>query len=217
MIHRKLGPPSPREIVTVVVVALMLLALSVGSFAPAVAPDKSGVIIAATVALFLTGVLKIDDLEAIPWNIVLLFGGATSLGLCIWQTGAARWLAVHGLAAWGHAHWLVFVLGLALLVLVLTNFIINVAVLAILLPMALVSAPYLGLTPDVVFYATLCTAGLPLLLLIGAAPNAMAYESLQFKPAEFLRAGLAASTLVMAVLALFILVVWPHMGMPIRQ
>jgi sodium-dependent dicarboxylate transporter 2/3/5 len=217
MIHRKLGPPSPREIVTVVVVALMLLALSVGSFAPAVAPDKSGVIIAATVALFLTGVLKIDDLEAIPWNIVLLFGGATSLGLCIWQTGAARWLAVHGLAAWGHAHWLVFVLGLALLVLVLTNFIINVAVLAILLPMALVSAPYLGLTPDVVFYATLCTAGLPLLLLIGAAPNAMAYESRQFKPAEFLRAGLAASTLVMAVLALFILVVWPHMGMPIRQ
>ncbi len=217
IVHRKLGPMSGREIVTVVIVGLMLLALSLGSFAPAAAPHKSGVIIAATVALFFTGVLKIDDLEAIPWNIVLLFGGATSMGLCLWQTGAAHWLAVHGLAVWAHAHWLVFVLGLSLLVLALTNFIINVAVLAILLPVALVSAPYLGLAPDVVFYATLSTAGLPLLLLIGAAPNAMAYESRQFKPAEFLRAGIAASVLVMAALALFVLEIWPLMGMAIRR
>ncbi len=216
-IRLKLGPVSAREISALVVVGLMLLALGLGSVAPAVAPHKTAVILAATVALFLSGVLKIEDLEAIPWNIVLLFGGATSMGLCLWQTGAARWLAVHGLAVWTHAHWLVFVLGLALLVLVLTNFIVNVAILAILLPVGLVSAPYLGLTPDVVFYTMLCAAGLPLLLLMGAAPNAMAYESRQFTPAEFLRAGLPASAVVVAVLALFVLVVWPLMGMPIRH
>ncbi len=216
-IRRKLGPLSARELVALLVVAVMLIALSLGSFAPAVAPPKSAVIVASVVALFLLGVLKIEDLEAIPWNIVLLFGGAMSLGLCLWQTGAARWLAVQGLAVWGHAHWLVFVLGLALLVLVLTNFIVNVAILAILLPVGLVSAPYLGLTPDVVFYTMLCAAGLPLLLLMGAAPNAMAYESRQFTPAEFLRAGLPASAVVVAVLALFVLVVWPLMGMPIRH
>jgi sodium-dependent dicarboxylate transporter 2/3/5 len=215
-IHRKLGPISGRELVTLAVVALMFLALAIGTFAPAAAPHKSAVVVAAVVALFITGVLKIDDLEAIPWNIVLLFGGATSMGLCLWQTGAARWVAVHGLALWANAHWLVFVLGLALIVLVLTNFIVNVAVLALLLPVGLVTAPYLGLSPEVVFYTTLSASGLPLLLLIGAAPNAMAYESRQFTSREFLRAGIPASAVVLAVLALFAIVVWPLMGMPIR-
>ena len=40
-------------------------------------------------------------LEALPWNIVLLFGGAMSLGLCLWQTGAAEWLAISWLS---HLH-----------------------------------------------------------------------------------------------------------------
>ena len=215
-VHRKLGPVSGREKVTLLVVALMLVGLAMGSN-PALALNKSAVVVAAVVALFLTGVLKIDDLETIPWNIVLLFGGATSMGLCLWQTGAARWVALHGLALWGGTHWLVFVLGLALLVLVLTNFIVNVAVMALLLPAGLVTAPYLGLSPEVIFYTTLSAAGLPLLLLIGAAPNAMAYESRQFTSREFVRAGVPATAVVLAVLALFTLVVWPLMGMPIRH
>jgi sodium-dependent dicarboxylate transporter 2/3/5 len=216
-IGRKLGPLSAREIVTLLVVAVMLLALSLGSFAPAVAPHKSAVIVTAMVTLFLAGVLELRDLEAIPWNVVLLFGGATSLGLCLWQTGAARWVAVQGLALWGSAHWLLFVLGLALLVLVLTNVIVNAAALAIVLPVGLVSAPYLGLAPEVIFYAAVSAAGLPLLLLMGAAPNAMAYESRQFTSAEFLRAGLPTSVVVMVVVALFVLVAWPLMGMCIRR
>jgi sodium-dependent dicarboxylate transporter 2/3/5 len=217
IVRRRLGPLSRREVITLLVVALMLITLGVATFAPAVAPDKSAVVVAALVALFLARVLEIGDLEAIPWNIVLLFGGTTSMGLCLWETGAARWLAVQGLALWGGAHWLAFVLGLALLVLVLTNFIVNAVVLALVLPAGLVSAPYLGLSEEVVFYTTLSAAALPLLLLVGAAPNAMAYESRQFTSAEFLRAGLLASASVMAVLALFVLAVWPAMGMPIRR
>jgi len=146
---------------------------------------------------------------------VLLFGAATSLGLCLWQTGAARWLAVQGLAVWGHAPPLAFILGFAVLALVLTNFVVNVAVLALVLPVELASAATLGLAPEVVFYTTLAAAGLPLLLLAGSAPNAMAFESRQFSAREFLRAGLPSSAAALAVLALFVRVVWPWMGMPI--
>jgi solute carrier family 13 (sodium-dependent dicarboxylate transporter), member 2/3/5 len=215
-IRRKLGPISARELTALAIVGAMLLALAAESFVPGRAPHKAAVVLGAGVALFLARALEIEDLEAIPWNIVLLFGGATSLGLCLWQTGAARWLAVEGLALWGHAHWLAFVLGLALVVLVLTNFVMNVALLALAVPIGLVTAPYLGLAPEVVFYSVLAAAGLPLLLLIGAAPNAMAFESRQFTAREFLRAGVPASVAVMAVLALFVLVLWPLMGMPIR-
>ena len=216
-IHRKLGPISAREVVTLAIVGCMVVASGLGSVVPAATLHRSAVIVAAVVALFLTGVLKIEDLETVPWNIVLLFGGATSMGLCLWQTGAAGWLAVHGLALWAGAHWLGFVLGLSLLVLLLTNFVVNVAVLALLLPVGLVSAPYLGVSPEVVFYTTVSAAGMPLLLLIGAAPNAMAFESRQFTSREFLRAGIPATALVLGVLTLFALVVWPLLGMPIRH
>ena len=39
----------------------------------------------------------------------------------------------------------------------LTNFIMNVAAIAISMPVALVMAPYLGVAPEVIFFAALVT------------------------------------------------------------
>ena len=47
------------------------------------------------------------------------------------------------------------------------------------------------------------------------APNVIAYGSRQFTPGEFFAAGLPASLLLLLVLALFISVIWPLMGMPV--
>jgi sodium-dependent dicarboxylate transporter 2/3/5 len=123
---------------------------------------------------------------------------------------------VNWLGLFQGAHWLVFVLGMAAFVLVMTNFIMNVAAIAITMPVALVIAPYVGVAPEVVLFASLVTAGMPFLLLVGAAPNAIAYGSRQFTPREFFTAGLPASMLLMAVLAAFVWLVWPLMGMPVR-
>ena len=76
-------------------------------------------------------------------------------------------------------------------------------------------APYLNVSPDVVLYASLVTAGMPFLLLVGAAPNAIAYASGQFTTKEFFTCGLPASLLLMIVLGVFVLLIWPLMGMPI--
>ncbi len=97
----------------------------------------------------------------------------------------------------------------------MTNFIMNVAAIAISVPVALVIAPYLGVSGEAVFYASLATAGMPFVLLVGAAPNAIAYNSKQFTTGEFFSYGLIASLLLMVALALMISVVWPLMGMPI--
>jgi solute carrier family 13 (sodium-dependent dicarboxylate transporter), member 2/3/5 len=56
---------------------------------------------------------------------------------------------------------------------------------------------------------------MPFILLIGAAPNAMSYESKQFTTGEFFGAGIPASIVLLIILALTILVVWPILGMPI--
>jgi len=80
---------------------------------------------------------------------------------------------------------------------------------------ALVIAPYLGVSGEVILFASLVTAGMPFLLLVGAAPNAIAYDSKQFTTGEFFSYGLAASLLLMVVVAFAVYVLWPLMGMPI--
>jgi sodium-dependent dicarboxylate transporter 2/3/5 len=216
-LYQKLGPITTKEIIALLVVGAAVLVMVLSSILPALKPlNKSAVIVTGTILFFVFNVLTIKDLEEIPWNTILLFGGAMSIGTCLWQTGAAQWLGVTLLALFQPAPWLVFVLGTAGLVLLMSNFIMNVAAIALVLPVALVIARYLGVAPEVIFFSCLVTAGMPFLLLLGAAPNAIAYESRQFSARTFLLAGIPASALAMLVLALFVLWIWPLMGMPVR-
>jgi sodium-dependent dicarboxylate transporter 2/3/5 len=212
----EMGGLSRKEVGAGLIVLGAILFLSLQSFVPALAAfNKSAVILVATVLFFVFDILDIHDLEAIPWNIILLFAGAMSIGFCLWQTGAAEWLAINWLGFFTEAHWFVFVMGISLFVLLMTNFIMNVAAIAISLPVALVVAPYLGVSSEVILFSALTVAGMPFLLLVGAAPNAIAYSSRQFTSGEFFAAGIPASILLLAVLGLVILLVWPLMGMPI--
>ena len=215
-LNAKMGRLTGKEILTLVIVFAAIAVMSSRSFIPAFEPlNKSAVILVSTILFFVFKILTIDDLEQVPWNIILLFGGAMSIGFCLWETGAANWLAVNWLILFQQANWFVFVMGIAFFVLIMTNLIMNVAAIAISLPVALVIAPYLGVAPEVVLFASLVTAGMPFLLLVGAAPNAIAYESRQFTSGEFLLAGIPASIIMMAVLAMFVWFIWPLMGMPV--
>ncbi|MBW2618973.1 MAG: anion permease, partial [Deltaproteobacteria bacterium] len=132
-----------------------------------------------------------------------------------WETGAAEWMAIKWLGMFQESNWFIFVMSIAFLIMLMTNFIMNVAAISILLPVALVIAPYLGVTGEVILFAALTVAGMPFLLLVGAAPNAIAYDSRQFTISEFFLYGIPASIILMAVVALAIGVIWPLLGMPI--
>jgi sodium-dependent dicarboxylate transporter 2/3/5 len=216
VLYEKLGPMTSREILTLFIVFTAVVIMSLRSFIPALeSVNKSAIILAATVLFFVFKILTLEDLEEIPWNIILLFGGAMSIGLCLWQTGAANWLAVMWLGLFKTAPWFVFLMGLSVFVLLMTNFIMNVAAIAISLPVALVLATYLGVAPDVVLYVSLVVAGMPFLLLVGAAPNAIAYNSGQFTSGEFFKYGIPASIILLIVVGIFVKFVWPLMGMPV--
>ena len=212
----EMGSITRKEIIASVIIFTCILIMSLRSFIPALQPlDKNAIILVSTILFFILGILDIEDLETIPWNIILLFGGAMSIGFCLWETGAAEWLAINWLALFQESHWFVFVMGISFFVMMMTNFIMNVAAIAISLPVALVIAPYLGVAPDVILFASLVTAGMPFLLLVGAAPNAIAYDSKQFTTGEFFGYGVPASILLMILVGLSVFVLWPLMGMPI--
>ncbi len=215
-LSKELGPLTFNEKFVIASVILVVIVMGLQSFVPALKPlDRSAIILISTLVFFLFKVLTVKELEDIPWNIILLFSGAMSIGFCLWQTGAAQWMAVNWLVMFQKAHWLVFVLSIATFVLIMTNFIMNVAAIAISLPVSLVIAKYLGVTPDVVFYASLVTAGMPFVLLIGAAPNAIAYESKQFTTGEFFKHGIPMSIILIVVLGVALFTVWPMFGMDI--
>jgi len=215
-LHASLGPISPRELVTLAVVLAAVLLLALRATLPALAGlDPSAVLLASAVLLFVFRILTVEDLEGTSWNVVLLFGGAMSLGNCLWQTGAARWLGVELVAVFPSGSALLFVLAVGVAVMLATNVMTNIAVIALVLPTTLVAAPYVGVTPEVVLFVCLAGTGMPFLLLFGAAPNAIAYASRQFTAREFFLAGLPASVLLALVLALFVWLVWPAMGMSV--
>jgi solute carrier family 13 (sodium-dependent dicarboxylate transporter), member 2/3/5 len=214
-LSKELGPMTRDEKFVIITVLGAIAAMSLQSFVPFLKPlDRAAIMLVSTLFFFLFRVLTVKELEDIPWNIILLFSGAMSIGFCLWKTGAAQWMAVNWLVMFQHAHWLIFVLSIATFVLIMTNFIMNVAAIAISLPVSLVIAPYLGVAPEVIFYSSLITAGMPFVLLIGAAPNAIAYESKQFTTGEFFRHGLLLSVVLVAFIGIAILTFWPMLGMP---
>ncbi|MGD9123716.1 MAG: SLC13 family permease, partial [Desulfarculaceae bacterium] len=80
-LNAELGPVRRQEILAALIVAAMVAALSLRAFVPALkAVDKSAIILLSTVLFFILGILKLPDLEDVPWNIILLFGGAMSIG-----------------------------------------------------------------------------------------------------------------------------------------
>lgn len=215
-LNSEMGALKRDEIIGGILVICAIAFMSLQSFVPALKPfNKSAVILVSTILFFISGILDINDLEELPWNIILLFAGAMSIGFCLWQTGAAQWLAINWLGFFKDSHWFVFVMSIAIFVLVMTNFIMNVAAIAISLPVALVVAPYLNIAPEVILFVSLVTAGMPFVLLVGAAPNAIAYNSKQFTSGEFFMAGIPASIILLVVLGFAILVLWPLMGMPV--
>ena len=215
-LNAKMGALTRDEILAAILVGAVIVLMSLRSFVPALkAVDKTSIILCSSVAFFVFKILDLRDLEDIPWNIILLFAGAMSIGFCLWETGAAKWMAVNWLAMFSEANWFVFVMSIAFFVMMMTNFIMNVAAIAISLPVALVIAPYLGVAPDVILYASLVVAGMPFLLLVGAAPNAIAYDSGQFTTGEFFGYGVPASIMLMVATGLAVAVIWPLMGMPV--
>ncbi len=212
---KAMGGITKQEILAATIIFTAIAIMSIKQFIPAIANlDKNAIMLVATVLFFIFNILDIKDLETIPWNIILLFGGAMSIGFCLWETGAAEWLAINWLTMFQKANYFVFILSIAFFVMIMTNFIMNVAAIAISLPVALVIAPYLHVAPEVILFASLVTAGMPFLLLVGAAPNAIAYDSKQFTTGEFFMYGIPASIILMVVVGLSVFL-WKLMGMPI--
>jgi len=197
--RRELGALSPAEIRVICV----LVAAAIGwIFRPLLTPllpalNDTTVAIGAALALFLLPsgmpkggrLLTWDDLKALPWGVLLLFGGGLTLAAAIESSGLAAWLAgaMSGLSLWPV---ILIVAVVTVGMIFLTELTSNTASAATFLPFAAAVAISLGLAPLVLAVPLAIAASCAFMLPVATPPNAIVFASGRITIAQMARAGL---------------------------
>ncbi|MFN4032475.1 MAG: SLC13 family permease [Fimbriimonadales bacterium] len=127
--------------------------------------------------------------ESIPWGVLILFGGGLALANAFETTGLAKAIgsAVSGLSelpVW------VIVLGVAALIIFLTELTSNTATTATFLPVVAAAAVGMELDPRLLAIPVAVGASAAFMLPVATPPNAIVFASGEIKISEMARAGL---------------------------
>jgi sodium-dependent dicarboxylate transporter 2/3/5 len=175
-------------------------------------PDYLGLAVIAligSIILFFTGSISWKDVEKrVPWGIILLYGGAITLGVSMQKTGAGAWIARQLFELMGHNPYLV-ILGLIIFTVLLTNLMSNVGAVAILLPIGLSIATELPeISPLLVAMLIALSGGLAFMFVIATPGNAITYSSGYFSSRDLLKAGAISNIICIGVIFTIAIIYW---------
>jgi sodium-dependent dicarboxylate transporter 2/3/5 len=151
--------------------------------------------------LFFTGRITWRDVEErVPWGVILLYGGAITLGVGIQKTGAGAWIAYRIFESVGNQTYLT-ILVLIVLTVILTEFMSNVAAVAILLPIGISIAGHVpGVSPLLAAMIIALSGGLSFMLVISTPGNAISYSSGYFSAKDLFKAGILSDIVCICVI-----------------
>lgn len=134
-------------------------------------------------------ILVWDDVKAIPWDVLLLFGGGLSLASAIAGSGLSTWIAeaLQSLSNWPL---LVVVSAATAIMILLTELTSNTASAATLVPIGGAVAVSMGADPIVLALPLALAASCGFMMPVGTPPNAIAYASGQVTVQQMAWAGL---------------------------
>jgi len=193
----------------ILVVAIFLMTVSLWVFFSHVI-GLAVIALLGCILLFVTRTISWKDVEQhLPWGIILLYGGAITLGVGMSQTGAGAWIAQLVVNTVGdHALLVIFVL--ILVTVLLTNTMSNIGAVAILLPIAFGIATELpGISPLFGSMIVALSGGLAFMLVIATPGNAITYSSGYFSTRDLLKAGSLANAVCIAII---FVVAWLYWG-----
>jgi sodium-dependent dicarboxylate transporter 2/3/5 len=204
-----MGKITPKEIVVglVVVITIVLWALAGDSH------GLANIAICSIAALFAVGALDWEAIQShVNWGIVVMYGGAICLGGVMEQTGAAAWLMEQLLADSATSAG-VTMLGFAVVAAILTEFMSNSAVVAMLLPPALSFAGAQDIDLRAMTMAVVLPSNFAFMFPISTPVTGIAWSAGFFTPKMVARAGLLLHLIAWSAMALLIFVYWPAIGL----
>jgi di/tricarboxylate transporter len=192
-----------------VFIALFFLTLVVVLAAFNVVPLLTAALIGA-IGMILGRCLTLEEAyQAIDWKVIFLFGGMLPLGMALFQTGAASWLANSVLKSVVDLGPLAVLAALYLLTAILTELISSVAAAILLAPVAIALASMLGVDPRPFLLAITFAASTSFSTPIGYQTNTMIYAPGGYRFLDFARIGAPLNLLFWAIAVLLIPVIWP--------
>lgn len=172
----------------------------------------ANIALAAVVLLFIFNLAKWKDVEEdVNWGVILMYGGAISLGFGLESTGAASWLSKHTLRNFINSP-VTLISVLAILAIFLTEAISNSAVVALLMPVSIALARDFSIDPKVVTLALTIPSGLAFILPMGTPATAIAFSSGFVRVSDTLKCGIIINITAWIIFCMFAIFYWPLLG-----
>jgi sodium-dependent dicarboxylate transporter 2/3/5 len=156
------------------------------------------------VGLTMTQVLGAAQVRGLPWDTLMLVAGGLSLGAAVVDTGLADLLAGSLSILTGLGQDVVVFGAMALLTVILSNFMSNTATVSLVLPVAVVMLP--GRELEMCVILGLC-GSCALFLPVSTPPNAVAYSTGKLKTADLRPGGALIGLLGPAVVISWVLLI----------
>ena len=177
--------------------------------------DQLGIANIAIISIVLLFVLNLITWKMVEthinWAIVLMYGGAICLGEVMAETGAALWLAEKLFSGIVDSP-ITFLLVIALLSTLLTTFMSNSAVIAILLPTAISMSPAYEIHPALATMTVILPSNFAFILPIATPASALAYSSRFLTLKEMIWSGSLLSLLGLGCFLILLVFYWPMVG-----
>lgn len=128
------------------------------------------------------------DMNRMPWDILLLFGGGLSIAMALSETG---WVTLLGdaIQTFRGMSWIVVVLIITAIAVFLTELMSNVALVSALLPVVIGIAPGLGGEALELAIPLTLGASCAFMLPIATPPNAIVFSGSYIRVGDMMRAG----------------------------
>ena len=154
--------------------------------------DSYSVALIGAALYFVTGVIDWKDAQAgVDWGLIIFFGGALSLGAALLNTGAAAYIITHLIGAMGsNVSTLTIMLLLMVIAVVFTQVMSNIALSAILIPLAVTLAAAQGQPVGIYAVPVAFACSLSFMFPMADPTVAMAYGTGYVNIKEILKAGI---------------------------
>ncbi len=204
LVRRQALPMGPGSLATLAVLAAMVVLLATGLLPAAVV----GLLSAG--AILLIGILSVDEIyRAINWTTVILVGAMMPLSTAITQTGAAKLLADHLIGIVGAGGPRALLAGLFVLTAVLGQVISNTATALIIIPISVVAALEMGISPQPVLMSVAVAAAASFLTPVATPTNLMVMEPAGYRFGDYWKFGLPFMLWYFVVAVGLVPFIWP--------
>ncbi len=204
LVRRQVVPMGRDALVALGIMAVMVILLATG-LVPAAAAG-----LFAAGAMLLVGILSVDEIyRSINWTTVILVGAMMPLSTAITETGAAELLAQALIDLVGGFGPRALLAGLFVLTAVLGQVISNTATALIIIPISVVAAQQMGLSPQPVLMSVAIAAAASFLTPVATPTNLMVMEPGGYRFGDYWKFGLPMMIWFFVIAVGLVPYIWP--------